>query len=62
MYHPVTTEIDKLDRNIKNLVNSLIKCNYNFIVIYPNNDKGSSVILEEYQRLREIINLKFSHL
>ena len=52
MYHPVTTEIDKLDRNIKNLVNSLIKCNYNFIVIYPNNDKGSSVILEEYQRLR----------
>ncbi|MBM7573192.1 UDP-N-acetylglucosamine 2-epimerase [Aquibacillus albus] len=50
MYHPVTTEIDKLQVNIKSLVDALLESEKNYIVIYPNNDEGSKVILSEYKR------------
>ncbi len=51
MYHPVTTEIDKLKEHVKQVVNVLIDSNDNFIVINPNNDSGYNIILEEYKRL-----------
>lgn len=50
MYHPVTTEYDKLHDNIKNVVNAIINSEKNYIVIYPNNDLGSELILNEYVR------------
>lgn len=50
MYHPVTTEVDYIKRNIKEVVDAVIESNRNYIVVYPNNDSGSSVILEEYKR------------
>ena len=51
MYHPVTTEVEKLKANIKNVVDAVIESQRNYIVIYPNNDVGSHIILEEYERL-----------
>lgn len=52
MYHPVTTETsENLRRNVKNLVDALIRSEKNYVVIYPNNDEGSNIILEEYKRL-----------
>jgi UDP-N-acetylglucosamine 2-epimerase (hydrolysing) len=51
MFHPVTTEKDKLEEQVKIFVDSLIDSNLNFIVIYPNNDIGSDLILKEYERL-----------
>ena len=33
------------------LVDSLIQSSKNYIVIYPNNDKGSEIILNEFKRL-----------
>jgi len=53
MYHPVTTEYHKLKENIRLLVKSLIKTQKNYIVIYPNNDLGSDIILEEYKNLKD---------
>lgn len=50
MYHPVTTEYPLIGQNIKNLVDSVIDSNKNYIVIYPNDDLGSEVILNEYKR------------
>lgn len=50
MYHPVTTEVGKLQENVKNLVDSVIESENNYVVIYPNNDEGSSIILNEYKR------------
>src|SRR4030042_422926 len=47
IYHPVTTEINNLARDIKEVVSALIKSNRNFVAIYPNNDKGSEIILKE---------------
>lgn len=51
MYHPVTTEYVHLSQNIKELVNSVIASNKNYIVVYPNNDLGYELILNEYKRL-----------
>ena len=50
MYHPVTTEVDCLPRRIKAVVDAVIESGRNFIVIYPNNDLGSEIILKEYER------------
>ena len=50
MYHPVTTEFNQLHDNISSLVTALITSGKNYIVIYPNNDYGSEIILNEYRR------------
>ena len=57
MFHPVTTETSKLKDQVKVFVDSLIESNQNYIIIYPNNDMGSDIILQEYERLLD--NKKF---
>lgn len=51
-YHPVTTELSSIKKNIETVVDSLIESNLNYIVIYPNNDRGSDLIVEEILRLK----------
>ena len=51
MYHPVTTDYENLGWKIGQVVDSLIQSSKNYIVIYPNNDKGSEIILNEFKRL-----------
>lgn len=58
MYHPVTTEVDNLKNNIKNLVDAVIESGLNYIVIYPNNDIGTDIILDEYKRFNGNQNIK----
>jgi len=53
MYHPVTTEVDSLKENIEKVVDGLLTSNEHFVVIYPNNDKGSDIILDELKRLED---------
>ena len=48
LFHPVTTELNQLRKDTKNLVSSIKSSKKNFIVIYPNNDSGSQVIIDEY--------------
>lgn len=52
MYHPVTTEVGELRRRIREVVDAVISSKRNYIVIYPNNDMGTDIILNEYERLR----------
>ncbi len=52
MYHPVTTEYEKLAGNIRNLTDAVIESNRNYVVIYPNNDLGYELILNEYNRFK----------
>lgn len=59
MYHPVTTEIEQIKQNVKSIVDALLEDNHNYIVIYPNNDLGSSIILDEYKRLMTNSRFKF---
>lgn len=58
LFHPVTTELEQMSEYSRNLVNALIKSRKKFVIIYPNNDLGSSDILKEYERLQNHSNFK----
>jgi UDP-N-acetylglucosamine 2-epimerase (hydrolysing) len=58
LFHPVTTEIDKMDMYANNFVNALIESNEKYIVVYPNNDLGSNSIFRQYERLKNNTNFK----
>ncbi|HEB9350877.1 TPA: UDP-N-acetylglucosamine 2-epimerase (hydrolyzing) [Campylobacter coli] len=52
MFHPVTTEINSLYKQSEEFVNALIKSEKNYIIIYPNNDLGFELILQNYEKLK----------
>lgn len=54
MFHPVTTKVDKMEEYAVNFVDALLESEKEFVVIFPNNDLGSSFILREYKRLERI--------
>jgi UDP-N-acetylglucosamine 2-epimerase (hydrolysing) len=58
LFHPVTTEIKNLDKDVQALVKGLIASNKKMVVIYPNNDLGSSIVLREYEQLRDLDNFR----
>lgn len=51
MFHPVTTELEDLQHQISTVVDQVIESGLNYVVIYPNNDLGTDIILDEYRRL-----------
>lgn len=57
LFHPVTTELSDLRRQARTIVDTLLAIDGNFVVIYPNNDHGTEIILEEYARFSD--NLRF---
>lgn len=67
MYHPVTTEYDVLGEHIRAVVDGLIESGKKCVVVFPNNDLGSDIILNEYKRLQGNSNfrifpsLRFEH-
>lgn len=52
MYHPVTTEYAWMKEHVAQLVGALLADVHNYVVIYPNNDLGSHLILEAYERIK----------
>jgi len=50
MFHPVTTELSKIERYASDFVEALLADTHNYIVIYPNNDMGSATIINAYKR------------
>lgn len=52
IFHPVTTDLADTAKSAKSLVDAAIESGRNFVVIYPNNDEGTSLIFAEYERLR----------
>jgi UDP-N-acetylglucosamine 2-epimerase (hydrolysing) len=50
IYHPVTTELDTLHKDINEIIEGLVISNYSMVVIYPNNDPGTDIILDEYKK------------
>ncbi len=58
MYHPVTTEFEKTSYKIKELLKAIENSNKNYIVIYPNNDLGSEIIISEYEQIKNKDNIR----
>ena len=57
IYHPVTTEGQKkIKSDLSCLLKVVKKSNENFILIYPNNDPGSSVIIDYYEKKFKKLN------
>ena len=67
VYHPVTTELDELGNKIRRVADALESSGRNFVVIYPNNDHGSDLIMSEIARLesrrtfRIFPSIRFEH-
>ncbi len=58
MYHPVTTEIDSIYSHIKSIIDAVKKHNDNYVIIYPNNDSGSDIILSRINTLAGLSNIR----
>jgi len=58
LFHPVTTELENWKTYTSNMIDALIKSNKNYIIIYPNNDMGSDIILNGYDKLQNNKNFK----
>jgi UDP-N-acetylglucosamine 2-epimerase (hydrolysing) len=59
IFHPVTTELEETLRQTKILLNAIKTSKKNFVVIYPNNDPGSKIIINQYKKLKKNKRLKF---
>ena len=53
IFHPVTTELKKIEYQIKSLLRAIIKSNFDYIVLLPNNDLGNEIILNRVLNLKK---------
>ena len=51
MWHPVTSSVYRLKKDTKKLINFVNYYNQNFVIIYPNNDPGTEIIIDSYKKL-----------
>ena len=51
-FHPVTTSLSNLLANIREIKAALVDSGRKYVAIYPNNDPGSDIIIEELECLR----------
>jgi UDP-N-acetylglucosamine 2-epimerase (hydrolysing) len=58
MFHPVTTEHHQMAQYAENFVEALITSHKNYVVVFPNNDMGSQLILEAYQPILKHPNFR----
>ena len=58
IFHSVTTELKETPRQTKILLNAIKTSKKNFVVIYPNNDLGSKIIINQYKKLKKNKRLK----
>lgn len=58
MFHPVTTELDVLAKEVEDLVDCVIESQLNYVVIFPNNDPGNELILDAYHKFEGIKNIR----
>ena len=59
IYHPVVTEVDRLEDYMNEIDEALIESDKNFVVVYPNNDMGSDIILRHLDDIRGKISAVF---
>ncbi len=60
IFHPVTTELKKIKYQIQSFLNIIVKSKFNYVILLPNNDLGSKIILEKIFLLKKknFINIK----
>ena len=67
IFHPVTTELENLERDTQEMVEALLASGDNIIVIESNNDSGSDIIrkvyesFDKHERLRFFPSMRFEY-
>jgi len=59
LFHPVTTEHETIGRQAEAMLRSLSQSGENAVLVYPNNDLGSSRIIEKFEQFRDRPNFRF---
>ena len=54
LFHPVTTELDNLAAYAADYFQALQTSGLNYVVVYPNNDKGSELIMQQVRKLQQL--------
>ena len=52
MFHPVTTEAKYMEQYANDFVEVLLNDTHNYVVVFPNNDLGSTAIIKAYEKLK----------
>jgi UDP-N-acetylglucosamine 2-epimerase (hydrolysing) len=52
LFHPITTDIKNLKKYICSFIKSLIISKENIVLIFPNNDLGSEIIIKKYNKIK----------
>ena len=60
LFHPIVTTYKKNENkeNSELLLNAINKSRFNYVVIHPNNDRGSDIIIKSYSKLKHKKNIK----
>lgn len=58
LFHPVTTELESWSYYTNEVIEAVVESGKNIIVIYPNNDMGSDIILKAYEKLHCLENVR----
>lgn len=54
LFHPVTTELEKNEQTISNIINATLRFKIKNIIIWPNSDGGSEQISKKLRTMREL--------
>lgn len=52
IHHPVTTEIKTLRASYREVLAALTESGHHFVAVYPNNDPGNEILMEEMESLK----------
>ena len=66
LWHSVTSKLDSLKKHTEKIVNYINLSEKNFIIIYPNNDPGSNIIINCYKKINRkknkiLKNMRFEY-
>ena len=66
VFHSTTNDLGNLEKETKILLDSIVKSKKNFIIIYPNNDPGTNIIIKQYKKVKSknikiYPSLRFEH-
>ncbi len=57
-YHPVTTALNELVKNLDNIMDALLESQLKIVAIYPNNDRGADLIIELLEKIARNENVR----
>lgn len=58
IFHPVTTDLCDTEASAQAIVDALLECGRDYVVIYPNNDEGCELIFNAFRRLEGNSHIK----